>query len=279
MARTINEIQQSMLDSIAADPVLGQKLTSTSKTALHRLLTRIVAVCAWTIETLFDTLRAELSDLLAAMKPHTLRWYANKALEFQAGRSLATDSDKYDNTGLTEDQIEATKIVKYVAVTEQQKNLRIKVATDTGDLVPLDEDQLKSFTEFMSRVKDAGVKLQIDSLPADKLKLTLRIYYDPLILDSVGQRIDGTDLSPVQSAVKNYLKNLPFNGTFVLAYLVDALQKVDGVVIPHIVTAEATYAAIPFTAIDVKYLPDAGYLRFESDSDLTIEFVAQSQLL
>jgi len=278
MARSITEIQQSIIDNIKADGTLAPLTTSTSKTAIWRLLTRIVATCAWTIEVLFDTLKSEINDTLARMKPHTLRWYASKALAFQYGFSLATDSDTYDNTAISDDVIEASQIVKYVAVTEQTRSLRVKVATDNGDLTPLSEPELEAFTEYMSRVKDAGVRLQIDSLPADRLKLQLRIYYDPLILDSNGQRIDGSDLEPVQSATKNYLKNTPFNGYFVLAYLTDTLQKVDGVVIPHVITASATYGDLAFSTIDVKYLPDSGYLRFENADDLQIEFVAQSQL-
>lgn len=279
MARTIAEIQQGMLEAIAGDATLSPVLTSTSKTALYRLFTRIVASAIWTVEVLFDTLRAEVNEILATLKPHTLKWYAGKALAFQYGFNLATDNDKYDNTLVSAEDADASMIVKYVAVTEQEKVLRVKVATEGADLEPLTAPQLAAFAEYMSRIKDAGVKLQIDSLPADKLKLSLRIFYDPLILNAVGQRIDGADLEPVQNAVKGYLKNLPFNGNFVLAYLTDALQKVDGVVIPHVVTASATYGLLPFTTIDVKYLPDAGYLRFENEADLTIEFVAQSQLL
>jgi hypothetical protein len=282
MARSISQIQQIMLDAIAADEVLAPVATSTSKVAIFRLFTRIVASCIWTIEVLFDTLKQELNDLLATLKPHTLRWYARKAEAFQYGSSLPIDSDVYDNSLLTEDQINDSLIIKYVAVTESLVNgkivLRIKVATESDDLEPLTTPQLDAFTEYISRVKDAGVRVLIESNVADQLKMKIRIYYDPLILNSNGQRIDGSDLTPVQTAVDTYLKNLPFNGTFVLAYLTDALQKVDGVVIPHIVEASAKYGALAFTSIDVKYEPDAGYLRFVDDSDLTLEFVPQSQL-
>lgn len=280
MARTIDEIQQSMLAEIQADPVLSPVATSTSKTAIYRLFTRIVASCAWTVEVLFDTLKAEVNEILAALKPHTLRWYARKAAAFQYGYSLPIDSDTYDNTGVSEEDLEASLIVKYVAVTEGtvDNRLRVKVATETTDLTPLSAPQLEAFTEYISRIKDAGVRINIESNVADKIKLSLKIYYDPLILNGEGQRIDGSDAEPVQTAVKTYLKNLPFNGVFVLAYLTDSLQKVDGVVIPHIVSCETSYGILPFTSVDVQYLPDAGYLRFENEADLTIEFLPQTQL-
>jgi hypothetical protein len=280
MARTIDEIQLSMLTAIAADATLSPVATSTSKVAIFRLFTRIVAVAIWTVEVLFDTLKVELNELLALLKPHSLRWYANKAKDFQYGYSLPIDTDKYDNTLLTEEEIEDSKIVKYSAVTEgDDGKLRIKVAKEAADLEPLAGGELAAFSEYMARIKDAGVRLLITSNTPDKLKLTLKIFYDPLILNSNGQRIDGSDLEPVQNAVRTYLKNLPFNGVFVLAYLVDALQKVEGVVIPHIVTCSTSYAAFPFTTVNVQYLPDAGYLRFEVVGDLVLEFEAQSQLV
>lgn len=278
MARTIDEIQASMITEVQGDPVLAPVATSTSKTALWRLWTRIVATCAWTVEVLFDTLKAEVKELLDVLKPHSLRWYATKARAFQYGYMLPIDSDKYDNTGLTETQISDSQIVKYVAVVEQVKNLRIKVAKLGTDLEPLNGAELTAFSEYMARVKDAGVKLVIDSLPADKLKLTIDIYYDPLILNNVGQRIDGSDLEPVKNAITKYLQNLPFNGVFVLAYLVDELQKVSGVTIPNVTLAQYSFALFPFNSISVKYQPDSGYLRFQNPTDLVLNYIPQSPL-
>ena len=142
MARTIAEIQQSMIDGIQADPVLAPVATSTSKTALWKLWTRVVATCAWTVEVLFDTFKAEVNEVVATLKPHTERWYAAKALAFQYGYSLALDSDVYDNSALTETQIDNSQIVKYAAVTPVDKKLRIKVAKETGDLAPLTAPEL-----------------------------------------------------------------------------------------------------------------------------------------
>ena len=279
MARSIDEIQQSMVDAIAADPVLAPVSTSTSKTALWLLWTRIVAACAWTVEVLYDTFIGEVNETIATLKPHTLRWYASIAKKFQYGYSLPADDDVYDNSALTEDEIAASLIITYAAVTEgNDKVLRVKVAKQTTDLTPLSDPEKTSFTEYMERVKDAGVKLQIDSLPADSLKIGLKIYYDPLKLNASGARIDGSSTTPVQDAIETFLKNLPFNGTFVLTYLLQAIQEVQGVVIASIVTAETKYAGFPFVSVDVKYVPDAGYLRFANPGDLTITFIPQSVL-
>ncbi len=103
-----------------------------------------------------------------------------------------------------------------------------------------------------------------------------KVYYDPLVLSSTGARLDGSDNEPVKTAIKKYLENLPFNGTYVLAYHIDFVQKIDGVIIPHIVSAAARYGTLDFNSINVLYEPDAGYLRFATDSDLQIEYIAHS---
>jgi hypothetical protein len=280
MARTITEIQNDMISRITATAGLTD-LNSTSKTAVWRMWTYIVAVTVWALENLFDLHKNEVNTLINEKAPHSLRWYANKAKDFQYGSELVDGEDYYDNTTLSEEEVTKRKIIAFSAVVEQAKGLRLKVARIVSDdLDALSNIQLASFEAYMNRIKDAGVNpLIIESLPADNLKLTLNIYYNPLVLDNTGSRLDGTDPNPVGKKIKDYLKNLPFNGTMVLAYLVDALQQVDGVVIPHIVQAQARYGALPYTAFDVKYSPDAGYLRILNEADLQISYTPQSAII
>jgi hypothetical protein len=285
MARTIKVIQQQVIDTLvselaAIDIVIDA--ATWSKTNLFRLLTYVFAVCAWALENLFDTHKTEVTEEIAAKHPHTLRWYAEMAKNFQAGYDLAPERDYYDNTGLSDDEIETSKIVTYAAVVKQRRPngrifLRIKVATSNNtDLAPLSTDQLKALQEYFNRIADCGVDFEITSQPADRLILHLKIYYNPLILTAEGSRVDGTESEPVINAIREYLQNLPFNGLYILASQIDALQVVEGVEIPHLVEASASYGLLSPNSIDVEYLPDAGYLRID-DADLTIEYVPHSQ--
>jgi len=54
MARTIQEIQGGILATIASDQVLSTQLTSTSKVAIYRLFTFVVASAIWLLESIFD---------------------------------------------------------------------------------------------------------------------------------------------------------------------------------------------------------------------------------
>lgn len=276
MAQTIQYYQKLITDAyVNGAATVGITIVPDTWSAveLDRFFIFAIAFCAWTLDSLFDLLKLDINEIISSMKPHSLRWYAQKAKAFQYGYNLVLESDYYDNTGIDETLVANSKIISNAAVVEQQRGLRIKVATDNGtDLQPLNFAQLTAFKAYMKQVKDAGVKLDITTAVADDLSLSLRIVYNPLVLNAAGQRIDGTSQTPVQDAIRLYLKNLPFNGVFSLQKLVDVLQLVDGVSDLNVDSATARYGALPFSSINISYLPDAGYLRI-ANADLQIQFI------
>lgn len=276
MARSIEEIQNEILTAKQNETAL-QELNSTSKTAIWRLWVYITAFAIWTLENLFDTHKSEVTEMLRQLKPHTARWYRNKALAFQYGFDLIEDSDKFNNVNATEDQIDTSKIVKYSAVTESEAESRliIKIATEQGgELQPISVGQKASFDAYMNEIKDAGVRITVINYLPDILRLQMRIYRDPLVLDENGTSIR-TGKKPVEDAINHYFKNLPFNGELVLAHLVDELQKVEGVKIPHIVQAESKWIDVSvgdygnFQPVEVKTIPISGYFKIENFNNLS----------
>ena len=275
MARSIQEIQELIYQAKAQEPALNE-LNSTSKVAIWRLWVYIISVAIWSLEKLFDLHRADIDRRLLELKPHTARWYRNKALAFQYGFDLLPDSDKFNNAGRSEEQIEASKIVKYSAVVESlnEGRLIVKIATEQGDtLRPITEAQKMSFEAYLATIKDAGVRLSVVNYKPDILHLRMKIVYDPLMLDSNGQSITNA-FKPVERAIKDYLKNLPFNGELVLAHLIDALQHEEGVKIPHLVLAQSKninsggeYGA--FETIEISKIPTAGYFTIDNFNDIT----------
>ena len=271
MARTIEQINNEIIKAKESEPALAG-LTSTSKVAIWRLWAYITAFVIWTLEKIFDEHKKEVSEALSEQKPHTARWYRNKALAFQYGFNLHSETDLFDNTGYTEDEINNSKIVKYSAVTESETESRliVKIATEQGgELQPISQGQKASFEAYMNEIKDAGVKITTINYLPDILKLQMKIYRDPLVLNENGQSIL-TGEKPVEKAIKEYFKKLPFNGELVLAHLVDALQQVEGVKIPHIILAESKWidAGVNdygnYQPIEVKTIPISGYFKIEN---------------
>ena len=275
MARTIQEIQTLILQAKAQEPALNE-LNSTSKVAIWRLWVYIIAVAIWSLEKIFDIHRADIDKRLAELKPHTARWYRSKALAFQYGFDLLTDSDKFNNTGHTEEQIEASKIVKYSAVVESpnEGRLIVKIAGEQGEqLQPITDAQKQAFEAYLQEIKDAGVRLSVVNYQPDVLHLQMKIVYDPLVLDSNGQSIIHAT-KPVEETIKSYLKRLPFNGELVLAHLIDELQQAEGVKIPHLVLAQSKHIGTngnygAFEAIEISKIPTAGYFTIDNFNDIT----------
>lgn len=282
MAQSIIEIQEEIIAAKDAQPVLAV-LNSPSKVSIWRLFTYVFASSAWTLQKRQDMHKAEVLDAIENQSAHKLTWYEEKAKVFQYGHALIPDTDQYDNSLLTEAEIEAEKVIKYAAAQEvydteeNLKGIRLKLATISGDdLAPVPSAQMEALKAYMAKVKDAGVKIYASTGDADSLKTELTIYYDPLVLDADGKRLDGTNDTPVQEALDNFLKTgLVFNGVFITALMVDAIQAVEGVVIPHVESIEARYGILDYEAIPVKYQPDSGYLRIVTPgTDLTINWVA-----
>ena len=275
MARSIQDIQQLIYAQKAQEPAL-ENLNSTSKVAIWRLWVYIISVAIWSLEKLFDLHRIDIDKRLTELKPHTARWYRSKALAFQYGFGLSLESDKYNNQWLTDEQIEASKIIKYSAVVESKNEGRliVKIAGEQGDtLQPITDVQRKSFEAYLQEIKDAGVRLSVVNYQPDVLHLQMKIVYDPLVLDSNGQSITKAT-KPVEETIKSYLKRLPFNGELVLAHLIDALQQAEGVKIPHLVLAQSKnitssgeYGA--FETIEISKIPTAGYFTIDNYNDIT----------
>ena len=266
MARSIAQIQAAIVAAKNADPVLGPLLTSISQEAVWWCWTWVIATCQWVTESAFDSLVALVNSIIAAMKPHTLQWYVTKAKLFQYGYLLPADTDVYNPLMVAPD---ASLVVAFAAAVELENLVRIKVAASAGGVLgPLTAPQLSAFTAYMKQIKDAGVRVQCTSGPADNWQLSVNVYYDPLILDNLGRRLDGTENTPVLDGMNAFVEALPFNGVFSANAMIAAGQAISGVVYFDVDVCQATYALVPYTDILTAtpniYTPDAGYMKLDS---------------
>lgn len=276
MSRTLEEIQEAILlkkeetASLSALEVLTTNekntvadLTSNSKAAIWRLWVFIQAFAIWIHEQIFDAHVIEIEELIALNKIHTAQWYRNQALLFQYGFEYPeTEIVGYPNEGVEEALIIASKITAQASVEDIAGRLRIKVAKAdaNGILEEFDATQLAAFTQYMALIKDAGTRLIISSRPPDDFKATLDIYFDPLVLDGNGARLDGTDDEPVIGAINDFLYNLEFNGEFLTDSFEAAIRAVQGVELIGVNTIEARFGTNVYEDIVETYIADAGYM-------------------
>lgn len=280
MARTITEIQEEIIAQIEGDSTLSEA-SSGSATAIWRLITRIVATAIYSLEVIYDLFKADLIAQVTALRPHTLQWYQQKALDFQYGSDLVEGTDTYDNSALTPAQIATQKIVEVAAAVETNGAVKVKVAKrGVSGLEVLAAGEYSSLVSYFSEIKDAGVELQVINDRGDDIKMEVDVYYDPLVLDDSGDRIDGTATNVIQKAIEDHLENLPFNGILVRAHLTDALQAVDGVYVPVIKSLQCGKDdAATLSEVEVQYQPFAGFISFDDvGTDLTINYISKETL-
>lgn len=279
MSRDLKEIQSSILlkknqtssldglEVLTDGEIAGTLLlTSTSKVALWRLWVYIVAFAIWTHEQFFDAHKADIQDLIARNKIHTERWYRLRALDFQYGFEYPeTEITGYDNEGVELAVINAAKIVSQCSVQSVGSRLNIKAAKDAGasGLEALSILELQSFTQYMNLIKDAGTNLTVTSRDPDDFKLTLDVYFDPLVLDGNGARRDGDNDTPVIDSMQDFLYNLEFNGEFLTDSFETHVKEVQGVELLGLNSISARSGTNPYAPIVESYLSDAGYMKLD----------------
>lgn len=283
---TISEIKGIITDSYIKDETIrslyGLDPNKTfdeqfSKVSLESILFFAVATGIWIACKMFDQHKIDIFTILRDNRAHTTGWYAARSKEFQFGRDLVNDNDFYDNSGLNDEQIEKLRVVKFAVANETNDSalMYLKIATESaGKKQPLNDVQLAAFTNYIGKIKDAGVRIKIVNEPADELRLKMDIYYNPLVLDISGKRVDGVDDTPIQLAIKQYIGNLAFNGFYANQTLVDTIQQVDGVEIVELKEASSKYGNLQdFIPINARSIPRAGYYQI-SDPNLILNFIA-----
>lgn len=185
----------------------------------------------------------------------------------------------------------------------------IKVAAQKGDSISRIDvpNELFAFKEYIAKIKDAGNQVYITSDDGDILKLNLNVYVDPLSiyidpkdieyyqLKSLSRNLTADEIKkinnhgtvsnlngslildqtifPVLDSIKDHLKNIEFNGAFVKTYLIDSIQKAEGIKIPILNKVETSIAKNPndtenpdladVTPIEY-FIPKAGYFDLDA---------------
>jgi len=242
MARSIETIYGDIITYIELDPGL-QDLNSSSKVAVFRLFAYIVAVAISVNELVFDTHKTEVDGLLFNQKSGRLSWYRYMALNFQYGFDLVTDKDYYDNTGVSTEIIEDSKIIKYCAVVEpdDESRILIKIAKKEGDNLTnfTDPDQVEAVEAFFEEIKYPG-KITIVNYEADRLFLNIQIKRDALVLNDEGMsKLEGN--YPVQEAIEAFMLEVGFNGELSMSFLIAKIKSVPGVLDATLLSAQTTW--------------------------------------
>lgn len=219
MARTVQQIKQSMLDAKNADPTLSA-LTSTSQTAKWNLYYFIVASCIAIFEQLQDIFKVELETIASTAAPSTPQWTRNKVLKYQKGDVAELNTTTYVieyPTINTANQI----LTRCAVVTAPNRTVLIKVAKSDPP-TPVSSGELAELQSYVETFNPAGIAFTLINDDSDKMEVAATVYYN-------GQ-YSAVISTNVEAALNSYMANLPFNGVISTQAVVDAIQAVEGVI-------------------------------------------------
>lgn len=220
MARTVSQIYQTLLDAKDDETELSG-LTSTSQTAIWRLLLYIQAVCIAVHEQLMDVLKTDIEDLVASAAPGTAKWVKAQVLKFQYSATTPQVIELVDYAPAYPTIDEDLQIITRCSVaTDSNKVVLVKVAKSDPP-APLSALEQSALDGYLEDIMFAGVSYTIINADSDKLYVKADVYYN-------GQYASVIQAS-VEEAIEDFLANLEFNGYLKLSKLIDAIQAVDGV--------------------------------------------------
>lgn len=277
MARTIDDIKREIVEEYCTNPtvkktygVAENETLTFSKVSVEMLIFYVVASCVYVLESLFDKHVQEVEEHIEELVPHTLRWYVNKALAYRHGQSLIYGTDRYSDEELTEEKIDAMKVVKHAAAVDDNAIVYVKVAKSGP--ATLSDDELRGLEAYFGEVKDAGVVLRVLNNEADEFKASLTVWVNPMVITSTGVGISQGN-EPVRDAIERFLTTLPFNGEYRNDSLVDAVQNVEGVEIVELYNvATKVYGASEWEDVVGYSVPYSGYYKIYERTNLNITY-------
>lgn len=238
MARSISEIKRTMTDAFMQDKAIrdayGLSADKTrfadcfSAVSLENLLFYIVAACHYVLESIFEKFTQDVEQKISRAVVASIPWYFDKAKAFQYGDALVLNPRTF---GYEYAKVDTSKqLVKYVAVRDRGASIEMLVSAEQdGKPTPLQDDFLTAFKHYINAIKIAGVVINVRTRKADELSIAVKVVVDPLKINRQGVDIASSE-KVVEHAIENYLADIVYGGTFNKTKLVDAIQRVDGVV-------------------------------------------------
>lgn len=237
MARSIEEITSNLKETFIANETVQSAYELTpgktydeqfSNVCIGSILIFVFSASVWLLEKIWDAFRLEIEQKIDNTHVTSMPWYYQKAKEFQQGDTLYFDEQTYSYKYRALD--ENKQVVKNVAIRQVTDDgvTKLKIYYSDKDKQPLSDILQQSFISYMHEIAAAGTHYLFVSKEPDTIRVQLQIYYDPLILDSTGKRLDSGE-KPVEKAVENYLNNLEYGGVFYSSALVDVIQQTEGV--------------------------------------------------
>lgn len=252
MSRTIKQIYEEAVKERNNRLELSE-FSSDSKLSILNGITWAVAAVIYTFESLLDVFAIDIAEVIDSRINGTPSYYASALLRYQAGDELKV---REDGLAFGYESVDETKqIITQVAYTEStdDKNLDskliLKVATGPrGKLEAIPSKELVPITAYINRIKFAGTRLQVVSLPGDILIPRLSVYYD-------GSVAEHEMYKAIEEKLAEYIMSVDFGSTVYVTKVIGVIRCAE-----HVTDVWIDEEAIPEQGVFLASYNDDGLL-------------------
>ena len=226
MSRTLNAIYKEAVAERNKRLELTE-FSSDSKLSILNGITWVVAAVIYSFETILDVFAYDISETINKRINGTPDYYARALLQYQKGDELTVREDGLAFGYASVD--ESKQIITQVSYEEStddvnlDSKLVLKVATgDKGNLSAIPADELVQIRTYLNRIKFAGTRIEVTSLPGDVLVPRLSVYWDGAI--SEAEVYDN-----IEASLNEYMMNIDFNAGIYVSKVIAAIRSAEHV--------------------------------------------------
>lgn len=226
MSRTLNAIYKEAVAERNKRLELAE-FSSDSKLSILNGITWVVAAVIYSFETILDVFAYDISETINKRINGTPDYYARALLQYQKGDELTVRDDGLAFGYASVD--ESKQIITQVSYEEStddvnlDSKLVLKVATgDKGNLSAIPADELVQIRTYLNRIKFAGTRIEVTSLPGDVLVPRLSVYWDGAV--SEAEVYDN-----IEASLNEYMMNIDFNAGIYVSKVIAAIRSAEHV--------------------------------------------------
>ena len=252
MSRTIKQIYEEAVAERNKRMELNE-FSSDSKLSILNGITWIVSAVIYSFESLLDVFAVDIAEVINKRVNGTPAYYANTMLQYQQGDELTVREDglAFGYAAVDESKQTITQ-VSYVESTDDQNldsKLILKVATGPrGKLEAISTEELVPITAYINRLKFAGTRLQVVSLPGDVLIPQLTVYYDGAITEY-------EMYTAIEQELSKYIMEVDFDSTVYVSKVIEVIRRAI-----HVTDVWIDEAAAPEQGVFLASYDDDGHL-------------------
>lgn len=253
MSRTLNTIYKEAVAERNKRLELSE-FSSDSKLSILNGMTWVVATVIYSFETILDIFAYDISETINKRINGTPDYYARALLQYQKGDELTVREDGLAFGYASVD--ESKRIITQVSYEEStddvnlDSKLVLKVATgEKGNLSAIAADELVQIRIYLNRIKFAGTRVEVTSLPGDLLVPRLSVYWD-------GAVPEAEVYDNIEAALNEYMMNIDFNAGIYVSKVIAAIRSA-----AHVTDVWIDEAAVPEQGVFLACYDTDGVLK------------------